>query len=67
MIFNHSLSALQWVCVSVVFGGMIVEVREEILEKRKQEKQKDKINPEPNYYQKASEEKVEWDGNLGVK
>jgi hypothetical protein len=37
------------------------------LEKRKQEKQKDKINPEPNYYQKASEEKVEWDGNLGVK
>jgi hypothetical protein len=55
MIFNHSLSALQWACVSVVFGGMIVEVREEILEKRRQENWKQKENPEPtNEYQSIS-------------
>jgi hypothetical protein len=48
LIFNHILSALQWVCVVVVFGGMIVEVREEIMEKRKVSNEKDKKNPESN-------------------
>ena len=50
---------LQCVCVMVVFGGMIVEVREEILEKRKVGgDKKDRQNPESSLYQEISEEKV---------
>ena len=59
LIFNHTLSVLQWVCVVVVFGGMIVEVREEILEKSKVGgDKKDRQNPESSLYQEISEEKV---------
>lgn len=31
LIFNHNLSALQWICVAMVFGGMIYEVSDEFM------------------------------------
>lgn len=34
-IFDHTLGYLQWVSVAIVFGGMIIEVYEEINEKKK--------------------------------
>lgn len=40
IIFNHTLSLMQILCVLIVFGGMIVEVYEEIVEKRQQSSQK---------------------------
>jgi UDP-galactose transporter B1 len=33
LLFNHTLSLVQWVAVGIVFAGMIVEVYEEITEK----------------------------------
>ncbi len=34
LIFNHTLGYLQWIAVGIVFAGMIIEVYEEINEKK---------------------------------
>lgn len=39
MLFNHKLSGLQWVALGIIFVGMSIEVYEEVLKKKRQEKE----------------------------
>jgi UDP-galactose transporter B1 len=39
LLFNHTLTVVQWVAVGIVFAGMIFELYEEVTEKRNKKKQ----------------------------